>query len=66
MQIIAASRSEGLSPDAIHSLGQLAASLEMTERRLEDVLDSIEPKNEAEAAAVERMRAAIENGSYLD
>lgn len=66
MQILAASRSEGLSPDAIRSLGELAASLSESDRRLEDVLDTIEPNSEAEAIAVERMRKAIENGPYLD
>ncbi len=66
MKVLAASRSEGMCPDAIRSLSELAVKSESNERRLEDLIANIEPSNEAEASALERLKGAIANQSYLD
>lgn len=66
MQLLAASSAGGLSHDAVRSLGKLAESLEHPGKRLEDILDTLDPKGRGELAKLRRMKQAIENGPYLD
>lgn len=50
MQLLAASSAGGLSHDAVRSLGKLAESLEHPGKRLEDILDTLDPKGRGELA----------------
>jgi hypothetical protein len=66
MKLLAASSAGGLSHDAVWSLGNLAESLERPVKRLEDILETLDPKDHGELAKLRRMKQAIENGPYLD
>ncbi|MGY8693219.1 MAG: hypothetical protein ACKVGW_03365 [Verrucomicrobiia bacterium] len=66
MQLLAASGAGGLSHDAVCSLGNLAESLEHPGKRLEDILETLDPKDQGELEKLRRMKQTIENGPYLD
>jgi pyruvate-formate lyase len=66
IQLLAASNADGLSHDAIASLGRLAESLNRPEKRLEDVLATFDPKDRIELEKLRRMKKSIENGPFLD
>ncbi len=66
MRILAASKAEGLCHDAIRSLGDLAENLEKPSRRLEEILETLDPNNIGEFERLRRMKDTLERGPYLD
>lgn len=66
MRILAASKAEGLCHDAIRSLGDLAENLEKPDKRLEEILETLDPKDKGELERLRRMKATLERGPYLD
>lgn len=66
MMVKAASCSGGLSRDAIHSIGSLAARSVRPERCLEDVLEELDPKDQGGLEKLRRIKTAAQNSSYLD
>lgn len=66
MMIKAASCSGGLSRDAIHSIGALAARSARPGRCLEDVLEDLDPKDQGGLEKLRRIKNATQNSSYLD
>lgn len=66
MMIKAASCSGGLSRDAIHSIGALAARSSRPERCLEDLLEELDPKDQGGLEKLRRIKNAAKSSSYLD
>ncbi len=62
----AGSASSGLSQDTIKSLGKLAERLDKPGKRLEDILNNLDPKDRGELDKLHRIQNAIERGPYLD
>ena len=65
-QLLAASSAGGLSYDAVRSVGDLAESLEYPGKQLEDILETLDSKDQGELAKLRKMKQTIENGPYLD
>jgi len=55
-----------LSHDAVRSFGDLAESLEHPGKKLEDILEALDPKAQGELAKLRKIKQTIENGPYLD
>ncbi|MDG2256015.1 MAG: hypothetical protein P8L49_13765 [Opitutaceae bacterium] len=65
-QLLTASSAGGLSHDAVRSFGDLAESLEHPGKKLEDILETLDPKDQGELAKLRKIKQTIENGPYLD
>ena len=50
----------------VRSFGDLAESLEYPGKQLEDILETLDSKDQGELAKLRKMKQTIENGPYLD
>jgi len=64
--LLSSSSAGGLSHDAVRSFGDLAESLEHPGKKLEDILEALDPKAQGELAKLRKIKQTIENGPYLD
>jgi len=64
--MIKAACSGGLSRDAIHSLGSLASKSAEPRRRLEDILEELDPKDREGLDRLRKVKESMQNSAYLD
>jgi hypothetical protein len=50
----------------VRSFGDLAESLEHSGKKFEDILETLDPKDQGELAKLRKIKQTTENGPYLD
>ncbi len=66
LMIAAASGTGGLSRDAVDSLGSLAMGMSGSQRRLEDILENLDVKDQGDLKKLRRFQESLGSASYLD